>query len=79
MNLMVCLILESLSKILFYFLDLYELNRNTYKRVRAWFDQLDPYRRTLISHRLETYPLCDDLIQGSGKYLHLFIVLEYFA
>jgi len=45
--------------------DLYQLNRNTYNRVRIWFDQLDAYRRTLISHQLEEYPPCDDLIHGS--------------
>ncbi|CAF5134582.1 unnamed protein product, partial [Rotaria sp. Silwood1] len=51
---------------------LYELNRNTYNRVRVWFDQLDAYRRTLITRQLEGYPLCDDLTHESSKYLHLF-------
>jgi len=45
--------------------DLYQLNRDTYNRVRTWFDQLDSYRRTLISRQLETYPPCDDLIHKS--------------
>jgi len=48
-------------------LDLYQLNRDTYNRVRNWFDQLDAYRRALISRQLEEYPPCDDLIQGSSK------------
>ncbi|CAF0977745.1 unnamed protein product [Rotaria sp. Silwood1] len=47
------------------FNDLYELNRNTYNRVRVWFDQLDAYRRTLITRQLEGYPLCDDLTHES--------------
>jgi hypothetical protein len=54
-------------------LDVYQLNRNTYNRVRNWFDQLDAYRRTLISRQLEGYPPCDDLTHDSSKYLYLFI------
>ena len=46
------------------------MNRNTYNRVRTWFDQLDGYRRTLISRQLEGYPSCDDLIEGSGIYIY---------
>lgn len=49
-------------------LDLHQMNRDTYNRVRAWFDQLDAYRRTLITRQLEGYPPCDDLIQDSSKY-----------
>ncbi|CAF3776410.1 unnamed protein product [Rotaria magnacalcarata] len=45
--------------------DLYQLNRDSYNRVRAWFDQLDAYRRTLITRQLEGYPSCDDLTQNS--------------
>ena len=50
--------------------ELYQLNRTTYQRVRDWFDQLDDNRRAMISRQLEEYPTCDDLIEGSGKYLH---------
>lgn len=42
------------------------MNRNTYERVREWFNQLDLYRRTLISRQFENYPTCDDLTQESG-------------
>ncbi|CAF3259069.1 unnamed protein product [Rotaria socialis] len=45
--------------------DLYQLNRDSYNRVRAWFGQLDAYRRTLITRQLEGYPSCDDLTQNS--------------
>jgi flavorubredoxin len=71
MNSMVCF--NKKKKIFFSnysFLDLYQLNRNTYNRVHSWFEQLDAYRRTLISRQLEGYPPCDDLIHGSSKYIH---------
>jgi Lon protease-like protein len=45
--------------------ELYQLNRDIYKRVRDWFEQLDAYRRALISRQLDGYPPCDDLVQGS--------------
>ncbi|CAF1064025.1 unnamed protein product [Rotaria sordida] len=45
--------------------DLYQFNRNTYNRVRVWFDQLDAYRRTLLTRQLEGYPPCDDLTHES--------------
>ncbi|CAF4043196.1 unnamed protein product, partial [Rotaria sp. Silwood2] len=45
--------------------DLYQINRNTYNRVRVWFDQLDAYQRTLISRQLEGYPPCDNLTDES--------------
>ncbi|CAF1174709.1 unnamed protein product [Adineta steineri] len=45
--------------------DLCQYNRTTYKRVRDWFQQLDPYRRTLISRQLDGYPPCDDLTHES--------------
>ena len=48
-------------------IDLFQLNRDTYNRVRHWFDHLDAYRRTLITRQLEGYPPCDDLIQGSSN------------
>ena len=51
----------------------FQLNQTTYNRVRTWFDQLDIYRRTLISRQLEEYPICDDLIQGSSKEFFLII------
>jgi hypothetical protein len=71
MNSMVSLFLISRKKKKkFILLDLYQLNRNTYNRVRIWFDQLDAYRRTLISNQLEEYPPCDDLIHGSSKHLN---------
>jgi hypothetical protein len=73
MNLTVCF--EDLYEIIFFcFKDLCELNRNTYNRVRTWFDQLDAYRRTLISRRLEGYPPCDDLTLESRKYLYLLTI-----
>ena len=50
-------------------LDLFQLNRTSYNRVRNWFNHLDAYRRTLIAHQLEGYPACDDLVQGSSKHL----------
>jgi len=46
--------------------ELYQLNRNTYNRVRNWFDQLDRYRQILITQQVEDYPPCDDLIEGSA-------------
>jgi len=48
-------------------LDLFQLNRQTYNRVRHWYDKLDAVRKTLINRRLETYPECDDLTFGSSK------------
>lgn len=49
-------------------LDLVQLNRDTYNRVRHWFDTLDAYRKTLIMRQLEVYPPCDDLTEGSSKF-----------
>lgn len=45
--------------------DLFQLNRDTYNRVRDWFDHLDEHRKTLIIQQLEEYPPCDDLTHGS--------------
>jgi len=47
------------------FNEIFQRNRLTYERVRAWFDQLDTYRRTLISRQLENYPPCDDITQSA--------------
>jgi hypothetical protein len=55
----------------FLILDLFQLNRNTYNRVRHWFDHLDAYRKTLIIRQLEEYPPCDDLTEGSSNNLSL--------
>jgi len=52
-------------------LDLFQLNRETYNRVRHWFDNLDAYRKTLITGQLEEYPPCDDLTEGSSNNRHL--------
>ena len=41
------------------------MNRETYNRVRLWFDQLDEYLRTRISQQIEGFPACDDLTNGS--------------
>jgi hypothetical protein len=49
-------------------LDLFQLNRDTYARVRDWFDHLDAVRKTLITQQLEGYPSCDDLTVGSSKF-----------
>ena len=49
-------------------LDLVRLNRDTYNRVRHWFDNLDTYRKTLMMRQLEEYPPCDDLTEGSSKF-----------
>ncbi|CAF3835159.1 unnamed protein product, partial [Adineta steineri] len=46
------------------FNDLFQFNRDTYNRVREWFDNLDSHRKTLIRQQVEEYPSCDDLIQG---------------
>ena len=50
-----------------FFLDLYQLNRDTYNRVRHWFDQLDDYIQTRICQQIEGFPVCDDLTEGSGN------------
>lgn len=47
--------------------ELFQINRTTYDRVRGWFDQLDTQRRTLISRQLENYPICDDVTQSERK------------
>jgi Lon protease-like protein len=52
---------------LFVILDLLQLNRDTYQRVRDWFDHLDEHRKTLIMQQLEAYPTCDELTQGSSN------------
>jgi hypothetical protein len=60
----------------FILLDLFQLNRDTYTRVRQWFDNLDTYRKTLMTQQLEEYPRCDDLTAGSSKSLKRFIFLS---
>lgn len=51
----------------FVFLDLYQLNRDTYNRVRHWFDQLPGCIRERIYQQIEGFPECDDLTEGSGN------------
>lgn len=58
--------------VLFSTLEIFQRNRLTYERVRAWFDQLDTYRRTLISRQLENYPPCDDITQSARKFFPVF-------
>lgn len=53
-------------------IELVELNQTTYDRVRLWFDQLDLYRKTILTRQLDVYPICDELIQQSGKYFFFF-------
>jgi len=45
--------------------DLFQMNHDTYKRARHWFDHLDSYRKTIMTRQLEGYPPCDDLTAGS--------------
>lgn len=47
-------------------LDLFQLNRDTYNRVRQWFDGLHPRLRAAMSQQLDGYPPCDDLTRESG-------------
>lgn len=60
---------------LFSTLEIFQRNRLTYERVRAWFDQLDTYRRTLISRQLENYPPCDDITQSARRFFSSFLFL----
>ncbi len=69
-NLMVCLNFEITKNLFFVILDLFQLNRVTYNRVHHWFDHLDEDRKTLLNRQLESYPLCDDLTEGSSNNFH---------
>jgi hypothetical protein len=57
-------------------LDLLQLNRDTYNRVREWFDHLDANRKALMISQLEEYPACDDLTEGSSNNIYLFDSFE---
>lgn len=46
--------------------DLFQLNRQTYDRVRHWYDDLDAERKTLINGQFQEYPNCDDLTVDSS-------------
>ena len=50
------------------------MNRDTYNRVRNWFDRLDEHTKTLINQQLEQYPPCDDLTLESSKILNEYII-----
>ncbi|CAF0962180.1 unnamed protein product [Adineta ricciae] len=47
------------------FNELFQLNQDTYNRVRQWFDQLDEDMQHKISRQFEEYPSCDDVVQDS--------------